>query len=119
MKFLANENVPLKSVQTLISKGVDIIGIGIDYPSISDKEVMLLAITQNRTIITYDSDYGELIFKFGYKPQAGVVFIRKQPSAPIEAVEIIESLMTNPNIKLNNFLTVIDSESIRQRRIDG
>jgi predicted nuclease of predicted toxin-antitoxin system len=119
LKFLANENVPLKSIQILVSKGIDIIGIGLEYPSVSDKEVMQIAIDQNRTIITYDSDYGELIFKFGYKPHAGVIYIRKQPKNPLETVETIESLLTNQAIKLENYLTVIDATSIRQRKING
>jgi predicted nuclease of predicted toxin-antitoxin system len=40
---------------------------------ISDEEVIELSIRQNRIIITFDSDYGELVFKHGYKPKG--VFI--------------------------------------------
>ncbi|MEQ8472314.1 MAG: DUF5615 family PIN-like protein [Marinoscillum sp.] len=65
MKFLANENVPITSVNYLKSMGFDITSIGVDDPGISDEHVMTLAIEQDRTIITYDSDYGELIFKHG------------------------------------------------------
>lgn len=76
MKYLANENVPFSSITYLKSKGYDKKAIGVDDPSISDDKVMQIAINENRTIITYDSDYGELIFKHGYKPKAGVIFIR-------------------------------------------
>ncbi|WP_230981277.1 DUF5615 family PIN-like protein [Echinicola salinicaeni] len=71
MKFLANENVPFSIITYLKSAGFDIKAIGIDDPSITDKQVIDIAIDENRTIITYDSDYGELIFKHGYKPEAG------------------------------------------------
>lgn len=73
MKFLANENIPVSSVLHLRSIGFDITSIGEDAPGISDTNVMNIAIKENRTIITYDSDYGELIFKYGYKPKAGVI----------------------------------------------
>ena len=63
MKFLANENIPLTSVQFLREEGYDIIVVGIEFASSLDSEVMQLAIEENRTIITSDSDYGELIFK--------------------------------------------------------
>lgn len=63
MKFLANENVPIASVNYLKSIGFDVTSIGVDDPGIADEHVMKLAVEQDRTIITYDSDYGELIFK--------------------------------------------------------
>ncbi|WP_421889463.1 DUF5615 family PIN-like protein [Marinoscillum sp.] len=59
MKFLANENVPVSSVNYLKSKGYDITSIGVDEAGISDQQVMDIATKQDRTIITYDSDYGE------------------------------------------------------------
>ncbi len=45
MKILANENIPLASVNFLISVGVDIIWIGHNHSGISDQEVMNIAIT--------------------------------------------------------------------------
>jgi len=65
MKFLANENIPFPSIDFLLESGQDIISIARKYPGVTDEEVMQLAIDQNRTIITLDSDYGELIFKMG------------------------------------------------------
>lgn len=73
MKYLADENVPFSSITYLKAKGYDIKAIGVDDPSITDEQVMAIAIDEDRTIITYDSDYGELIFKHGYKPQSGVI----------------------------------------------
>ncbi|GAA5032008.1 hypothetical protein GCM10011506_24650 [Marivirga lumbricoides] len=116
MKYLANENVPFSSVTYLKSKGYDIKAIGVDDPSITDEEVMQIAIDENRTIITYDSDYGELIFKHGYKPQAGVIFIRTQPTEPLETAKILEELLTNRIISFQRNLTVIDSNTIRQKK---
>ena len=86
MKFLANENVPLASITYLVSHGYNIKAIGVDNPSIADDQVMKIAIDENRTIITFDSDYGELIFKHGYLPPAGVIFIRTQPSNPYSTI---------------------------------
>ncbi|MEM1406696.1 MAG: DUF5615 family PIN-like protein [Bacteroidota bacterium] len=116
MKFLANENVPITSVNYLKSKGFHITSIGVDYPGISDEHVMSVAIEQNRTIITYDSDYGELIFKRGFKPKAGVIFIRQQPTEPLETAKIIGRLTSNPNLTFERTLTVVDSNSLRQKK---
>ena len=50
MKFLANENFPLKSVELIFQAGYDIIGIGIDNFGIRDDEVVDLAEKEGRTI---------------------------------------------------------------------
>ena len=76
MKFLANENFPLDSTDYLKSKGIDIKAVGVHFPGISDKEVIDLAEKEQRTILTFDRDYGELIFKFGSKPEKGVIYLR-------------------------------------------
>jgi len=116
LKYLANENVPFSSITFLKSKGYDIKAIGVDDPSITDEQVMQIAIDENRIIITYDSDYGELIFKHGYKPQAGVIFIRTQPTEPLETAKILEELLTKKAISFEHNLTVIDSNTIRQKK---
>ena len=116
MKFLANENIPISSVNHLKSFNIDITAIGVDNPSITDEEVMEIAIAEARTIVTYDSDYGELIFKHGYKPKAGIIFIRIQPSEPLHTAEILERLISNPKLSFKRALTVIDSNSIRQKK---
>lgn len=74
MKLLANENFPLKNIHYLKSKGFDISSIGTDNPSIKDNVVMDIAIKEERTILTFDRDYGELIFKNNYKPKKGVIY---------------------------------------------
>jgi len=74
MKLLANENFPIDSFNYLKLKGFDIKAIGIDYAGVKDEEVMLLAINEGRIILTFDKDYGELIFKYGYKPDKGLSF---------------------------------------------
>ena len=86
MKLLANENFPLKSILYLRSKGFDISSIGTDNPSIQDHEVMTIAIEEDRTILTFDRDYGELIFKQNYKPQKGVTL--KYGSRKMEQLRI-------------------------------
>ncbi len=76
MKLLANENFPYTSIFYLRNKGYDVLSIGIDNPSITDYEVMTIAINEERTILTFDRDYGELIFRYQYKPEKGVIYLR-------------------------------------------
>lgn len=58
MNLLANENFPLTSVNILRKAGFDIKAIGVECSGIMDKEVINFANEEERTILTFDSDYG-------------------------------------------------------------
>ena len=116
MKFLANENFPYPSIIKLRQDGYDVTSILDISPSISDEEVMQIAIAESRTILTFDRDYGELIFRKGYRLQSGVIYFRISDYLPQHPAHLlIEFLKHNPDF--NNFLTVIHKSAIRQRRI--
>ena len=116
MKLLANENFPLKSVTYLKVKGFDIKAIGIDNPSIKDSEVMDIAIQEQRLILTFDRDYGELIFKYNYRPEKGVIYLRLDEFQPDEPGLLVENLLAENNFNFENALTVVDRNGIRQRK---
>ena len=116
MKLLANENVPLDSVFLLREWGFDVYSVSLDNPTISDEVVMQIAIAQNRTIITFDRDYGELIFKKGYRPNAGVIYLRIEPIYPEYPAGIVRQLIESEEFKFENALTVVDENRVRQRR---
>lgn len=116
MKLLANENFPLQSVLYLRSRGFDISAIGTDNSGIQDQSVMTIAINEERTILTFDRDYGELIFKHNYRPRKGVIYLRLQEYKPDEPGRLIEELLNNNEYNFDNSLTVVDRNGIRQRK---
>lgn len=59
--FLANENFPRPSIKLLRGKGIFVKSIQEEFPGVPDKEVMDLANELNLIILTFDSDYGEII----------------------------------------------------------
>ncbi|MEZ4850593.1 MAG: DUF5615 family PIN-like protein [Bacteroidia bacterium] len=92
IKLLANENIPLISSKYLEKCGYDIVHIGSVDPSITDEEVMTLAIKESRLIITFDRDYGNLVFRDGYRP-LGVIYLRLTDSSPNDPGEFVHSLL--------------------------
>lgn len=115
MKFLADENFPLPSVRILQGYGYDILTVIEGHPSISDEDVIELANTTDRTILTFDKDYGELIFKYGLRPRRGVFYFRIQHFSPDEPGKLLHVLLTNTTITFDSTLFVYDGNELRQR----
>ena len=62
MRFLANENFPLTSVRLLRQAGHDVVSITEETPGVADDHILARAVIEDRIILTFDRDYGELIF---------------------------------------------------------
>ncbi len=116
MKLLANENFPFSSTKFLRDKGYDVIAIGTDFMGYTDPAVIAVANSQDRTILTFDADYGELIFKHGLRPVKGVIYLRLHEFSPIEPGEIIHQIISTPDFVPDHTLTVVEKDGIRQRK---
>jgi predicted nuclease of predicted toxin-antitoxin system len=117
-RFLANENFPAPSTGHLRFHGFDVLSIQESYRSIRDITVIELAKLENRIILTFDKDYGEMIYRYGVGTPPSVVFFRSKGKAPNEAGKILRSLLENGEISLNGAFTIVSGESIRQRKYD-
>ncbi len=114
MRFLANENFPGPSIALLKENNIDIKSIAQTSPGISDEQVMNLAISESRVILTHDSDYGELIFKLDYRPREGVIYFRLFDFEPDDPGKLLLQLI-GTDLEFSSRLTVVDAQSIRQR----
>jgi predicted nuclease of predicted toxin-antitoxin system len=117
MKLLANENFPLPSFYFIQNSGLEIESITLLSPGISDLEVLEKAVVDNQIILTFDRDYGELIYKNQLPKPLGIVFFRLQPVNPLEVGEIFLDLIRNTDIHLSGMFTTIERNKIRQRPI--
>lgn len=115
-KFLADENFPVPSHRFLVEHGVDIVHIGIDLPSISDKAVIEKANEEQRVIITLDRDHGDLIFLRKVKAPIGIVYFQLPKYRPTELGERM-LIMIEDGFKFEDHFTVIAPNGIRQRAI--
>ena len=95
MRLLADENFPGDAVRTIRSHGHDLVWIREDAPGISDRAVLSRATTEGRILITFDKDFGELVFRLGLSAPSGVILFRMPPSSRSAiaqtAVTVLES----------------------------
>lgn len=117
--FLAKENFPAPSINLLRINNFYVLSIQETTPGISDEEVLKIATDYNYDynyiILTFDKDYGELIFRYKPANPPAVVFFREKGQSPLSASEILISLLTSGSVHLENAFTVIEGQSIRQR----
>ena len=89
MRLCANENIPEDCVIRLRQEGHDVLWIRETVPGSPDEAVLALAVADNRLLITFDKDFGELVFRRGAKSSQGVVLFRiAQPSAAVVAERV-------------------------------
>jgi len=115
MFFLANENFPRPGTIILREYGLSAQSIQEDFPGISGEEVIKIAIKNNQIILTFDRDYGEIIFKYAINNPPAVVFFREKGNAPESAALSLIRLLTDTNLTLSGVFTVVENKSVRQR----
>ena len=75
-KFLADENVPREVIDLARGNGLDITWVGELSPGIDDDVVLNLAYVDDRVLITFDKDFGEMAFRLGKQSSRGVLLLR-------------------------------------------
>ena len=118
MRFLANENFPINSIKVLRESGYDVISVSEDLPSVKDFEVLLYAQQKKCIVLTFDRDYGELIYRHGFFAY-GVVYFRFDSEYPEEPAERLLKILDLGEIELLDKFTVVERDRIRQRKIGG
>jgi predicted nuclease of predicted toxin-antitoxin system len=76
MQLLANENFPADAVIALRQNANDVAWVREDSPGSSDLQVLERAQREERVLITFDKDFGELAFRHGLPASCGIVLFR-------------------------------------------
>ncbi len=114
-KFLANENFPVPSISLLRAAGYEVAAIIEDSPGVEDTAVLTRAVHKQRIILTFDRDYGELIFRQRLPAPVGVVYMRFDTTSPEEAARRLLIVLSDVLIFLEGNFTILDNNQVRQR----
>jgi predicted nuclease of predicted toxin-antitoxin system len=114
VRILANENVPGEIVQGLRAQGHDIVWIRTEAPGSADSEVLALAQTEKRIIVTFDKDFGELAFRWGLPATCGIILIRLlAPSSTQLQQAVLTALKSRQEQDWVGMFSVVEAGRVR------
>jgi predicted nuclease of predicted toxin-antitoxin system len=107
MKFLLDQSAEARIGMFLNSIGHDATRVGRDHPAgLPDDQVLAIAVSEQRILITNDSDFGELIFK-ELHPHTGVIYFRfPLDTTANQKIAALEQLLSTHANDLDKYLTV-------------
>jgi predicted nuclease of predicted toxin-antitoxin system len=114
MRLLANENFPGLAVIALRQAGHDVAWVHEDASGIPDSEVLRRGQDENRILLTFDKDFGELAFRLGVDASAGVVLFRIALSSPEQAAAIAVLALATERTWAGHF-AVVEDDRVRLR----
>jgi len=115
IRFLADESCDFAVVRSLRSAGYDVVAVTESFPSAPDKEVLGVAVEEDRILITEDSDFGEWVFAHREKMK-GVLFIRFPGNARSRLGETVVLFIEKHGIDIVGNFTVLQPGRARIRQ---
>jgi predicted nuclease of predicted toxin-antitoxin system len=115
LKFLIDVGVGKKVEKWFVNQGYDIKCVRDIDPRMLDKEILKIAVSEKRMVITMDKDFGELVYNSGLF-HAGVLLLRLEDAKSNEKVKIVENILEKYSEKLLNKFCVFKDEKLRIRK---
>ena len=114
--LLVNENFPVPALRRLRALGFDVLAVGEIMSGARDPVVLARACELGRWLITFDRDYGELVFQRGLPPPPAIVFIRQEPVPPDAPAQWLADLLAVPAL-VEGYFVVLSSNTTRRRSL--
>ncbi len=115
MKLLADENIEFEIVSALREAGFDVSDIKEINPGIEDDAVLAIAKTTEALLLTYDKDFGELVFR-ERSATNGVVLLRLKKLPVSRKIRRLLDLFIEHKTELKGSFTVVSLNGLRIRK---
>lgn len=99
--------------------GHDVLAIVEATPGVTDVVVLELARREQRTLLTFDRDYGEPIYLKRLPVPLNVIYLRFVPTSPEDAVQQGAPLLADDGKLVQGYFVVMDRDSYRRRPLPG
>jgi predicted nuclease of predicted toxin-antitoxin system len=113
---LLDENMPREVGIGLSAAGYDVLTVASAARGADDRGVLALARQAARVLLTFDADFGDLIFQRGEAPPPAVLYFRIHPIVAAEVLRLALAALAQPN---DGCFVVAAREGLRSRRFDA
>jgi len=104
--ILADENIHPDVVAFLQDQGCDVVAVrGSELVGSTDEEVLRAAVSENRLVLTHDSDFGTLAVLRGV-PVVGIVYLRPGHIDPVFTIETLQVIIAENQTLTPPFILV-------------
>jgi predicted nuclease of predicted toxin-antitoxin system len=117
-KFLADENIPRIAIEKARRAGVDIAWVKEIMPSASDEAILVYSVKQRRVLITFDRDFGELVFAKSKIGSCGIILLRIRAQSPSYVATFFVAILTQKMEWIGMF-SVVTEDKIRTLPLIG
>ncbi|HEY1982481.1 MAG TPA: DUF5615 family PIN-like protein [Xanthobacteraceae bacterium] len=114
MRFLADENFPGDAVRQLESAGHEVLWIRIVAPGSKDEDIFARAAREGWIVLTFDKDFGELVWRAKMPAAFGVVLFRLPLPPAADVGKVLARRLGERNDWAGHF-SVIEPERVRMR----
>ena len=115
IRFIVDMGVSRKVEEWLLTNDYDIKAIRDIDPRMKDRDILKLAVTEKRMVITMDKDFGELVFNSGLD-HSGVLLLRLEDAKSVEKVNTIQEILLKYENKLKNNFCVYQHGKLRIKK---
>ena len=116
MRFLADESCDFAAVRALRAAGHDVLAVSEFQQRSVDEELMALALSEERILITEDKDFGTLTFA-SQRESHGVILLRFPASARRSLGSSMERLVAEYGERLRGAFTVLQPGVVRISKV--
>jgi predicted nuclease of predicted toxin-antitoxin system len=88
----------------------------VDAPGSADDAVLRRSVAESRVLLTFDKDFGELVFLRGADASAGVILFRIPLPSPSEGARMISAAVAS-RLDWPGFFSVVEPGRIRMRQL--
>jgi predicted nuclease of predicted toxin-antitoxin system len=112
LRFLLDVNVGTRIAAALSSAGHDVVRMALTNATAEDGDILTLAVDSDRILVTYDRDFGELVFARAAATPPAIIYLRYRSRDVDVALARLLTVLEFETLK--NHLTVIDERHIRR-----
>jgi predicted nuclease of predicted toxin-antitoxin system len=94
MKLLIDVSAGHAVAEALRNQGHDVLAVRDRDPTMPDIDILAWAVADDRLVVTFDKDFGELVFRSG-QAHSGVLLLRLESARNDEKVRVANEIFNN------------------------